>query len=459
MDDSEYSVLIFDANAASRRLAAQALQSLDVEVVAVEDVTSMISAAEERLPDVIVWGYVDADELGDVSRRVQEQLPAIVWTPVVLLAPRRDEVSDAFVANASVDEVCWKPLTREDVAGAVERTLLRLRRDMSAKLQLRRRLIELSEAAGQSADVLVEGARPLLPLLEEVVIRSGRVGHGGSWTQLIERIATGALPTGELSTECAVGPSGVDADLTATSEAASLMDLLQILSRHDTAGVLRIESARNAVDLYLENESICCIDFQRISNDLPDGRDLYANGQPVPFRELQERLACGKPRQRSVLAEFVDSGRLDPNSVPLLMVELGLEVLHDCLEEDGGYSLAFLSGERVPDGEVRTAGLSVQNFLLRLVSRSDEWGLFEDELDFGVEYSVAFDDADYSERGGSKMPLGDLERRVLEALSEPATIAELSRCCRLSTFDVCGVLYALSKRDLVVVHDAEPVLA
>jgi DNA-binding response OmpR family regulator len=440
-------ILLLSGDTRERLALRKTLKEMGCRVLLAGDAASAASIVDTQHPDAIFLDRALEEECGAITS-LRASCPDLFAVPVFLMSAD-DEVPSDLLSRGRIYEVLQKPLEVESLEPAFARARrwsaqVSFERDESARL-LSERLQALK--AGEPSELGAAERRlahAIASRTAHALSEAGSLQAASTWQPILDRL----LDADFLNLLTAA--IGSERDLNGTSqyglvtdrETMSLADVLQSVAARGLTGVLTIESPRHGVRIHLDAGAIVFFDFLRIPTSLAAKREIYCSRYRIPFGELVRRTEAGDT-PGPVLLQLVKEGVFPESCLADAMLEVALEVLTNCESDEAGYSLHFENGMGRRDGIPPAFELAVHTFLLKLVSRADEWGLFE--------HSMLADDAAFEivVTSFEEVRLSAYEREVLDCLEQNPVVREVPMICELSTFEVCSVLYGLLRRKIV----------
>jgi hypothetical protein len=212
-----------------------------------------------------------------------------------------------------------------------------------------------------------------------------------------------------------------------------LPELVQVLQESRWTGVLKLQRALVTKDITVEEGRLV---FATSSD--PDERlgTLLLRRGHVSLRQLIDagkRVGAGK-RLGTLL---VEDGVLPPKELVRAVVDHSREVILSAFAwGEGRYRLE--PGKRSP--EAITLNIDPARLILEGIRRIESWRRIERAVGgLATGYRRRKEGGAAAERLG----LDDEERRLADALARPHTVEELCAGSKLSSFEVCRLLWAL----------------
>ena len=439
-------ILLLSGDTKERLALRKTLKELGWRVLLAGDAASAASIIGTQRPDAIFLDRALEEERGAITA-LRAGCPDLFAVPVFLLTSG-DEVPPDLLSRGGVYEVLRKPLEAEFLGQALERA-----REWSARVSFERdeslrilgeRLRDLKAGEpSELGDAERRLAHAIASRTAHALSEAGSLQTAPDWQRVVDRLLDADFLN---SLTTAVGSERIlngapQYGLVTERETMSLADVLQSVAARGLTGVLTIESPHHGVRIYIDAGAIVFFDFLRIPASLAASREIYCSRYRIPFDELVHRLEAGAPGP--LLLQLAKEGAFPESCLADAILEVALEVITSCESDEANYSLRFENGVARRGGIPLVFELAVHTFLLKLVSRSDEWALFE--------HSMLANDAAFEiiAAGFEEARLSAYEREVLDCLEQNPVVRDVPAICELSTFEVCSALYGLLRRKIV----------
>ena len=447
-DKQQTLILLLCGDTAERLALRKALKELlGWRVLLAGDAASATSIVGAQRPDAIFLDCTLGEE-SDTIPQVRASCPDLFAVPAFLLSSPDDQIPAELLVRGGIHEVLQKPLEAEPLEQALERARL-----WSARVSLEREqlLVALGERLETLQDTEKSGlgnverclAQTIASQAARALSEAGSLQDPATWQRIFSRLLdAGFLETvaGNLGGGKPNAPTLFDNGLLAERATMTLVDLLQSLSARGLSGVLTVENETHGVRIYLESGAFVFIDFLRIPAELAQTREIYCQRYRIPFDELVRRLEAGD--EGPVLVQLAAEDAFPESCLADALLEIGLEVLASCERDTASYSVRFENGADRLEGIPRVFKAPVNSFLLRLVSRADEWELFERSILEDRTFDIV-------STGFEESRLSAYEVEVLDCLEQTSDIHQIPPICRLGTFEVCSAVYGLLRRKIV----------
>lgn len=495
--------LVIDDSATVRMVLRKSLEELGWVVFQADNGSDGFDLALEQRPRLAFVDYTMREECGTEVCGRFESTPELRDLPVILMSARSDKASESSLQHHSVVEVLPKPFQRDQVIAVVARMdgiAARAEEDRRSLAELATILRETAEAEGRRSEFAAETPTPgaridavrsalarslgerlsssiesfdrrhvvdlvrglassLLDaeFLEDVILSLDEVAGEGAFAgpgsqaeaaapesepeQGAPTAPAGELPSGtqEAGVPIVCSATKGTPNLWACGETISLTDIIHILGRRLLTGILTIDFGDDVIEIYLERGNVVCVEPRRLSDRICVRRKVRCSGKLVPLAYMKKQLPAAVASGESVYTVAVREGHLEEGMAAQAMIAVGLELLADCLDDDRGYQLTFIKTTVNESPAPHFQEIPSQRFLLRLVSRADEWRVFKQEV---YDPDALFCVVEGVDVEGITLP-GTSHADLLRAIGDGARIDELAEHCGLGTFYVCRVLKGL----------------
>jgi len=392
-------VLVVDDSRTVRRAAERALTEAGYEVVLAADGREGLEQSQKARPDLVLvdlaMPHMDGVEFCGALRAVDN----LRDLPIVLMSARSELFDDAVMQKTGAMDAISKPFSPEALLAVTAHALRRLTlgRRTSAPGTL--------GASESDSDGDTEGTEP-------------------------ERLNYPPPDRGPTS-------------LSGRIEDVPLGELLQLLQFQRQTGVLDIERGRRIVGIGLREG---LVDIAVGKNGEPEyllGRYLIEE-ELIEADEL-EALTRQRESPRLLGAQLVKLGYITQEDLHRALVRQTSELVYEVLRWKSGV-YRYYRFARLPQVSEERLGLPIATILLEGLRRVDEWRLVEEQIQGFDQILVPRHEAIGSV---SRDDMSREERTVLAAIDGKRTIRELVEHTRMSSFDVCKILFQLLTSGLV----------
>ncbi|MCA9548010.1 MAG: DUF4388 domain-containing protein [Myxococcales bacterium] len=210
--------------------------------------------------------------------------------------------------------------------------------------------------------------------------------------------------------------------------------------------VLLADGLRKAI--YFQNGEVRGASSNRVEDRL--GEIMYRFGA-LSRQSLDEAIEASRKRRRPLGNYLLDEGIITQADLYRYVRRQVEEIFYSTLLlKDGQFFLTRFDAERLPS----PISLNAQSLLMEGLRRMDEMAYFRQKIAGPHTRLARKGDAQGSSELGAK------ERAVLDALSQPSTVEQVTLACRLGAFETTKMLHRLLDEGLLeVVDDAADVPA
>lgn len=448
-------VLVVDDSATVRRVVRRTLTQAGYDVSLAVDGRHALDAAQEEIPDLVLVDFVMPNMNGLKFVQAMRRVANLETVPVVLMSAKADKIGDGFVAQTGAVDAITKPFSPEALLAVTGHALARSaetnlsRRDTADRISVppiepfdevpsETTPLVLAEAAGAIAMRIAELVCEVTPDAEPTLIMAGLVSvlEPAALFAKVEELA--ALIPGR-DGETALG---------GRIEHCSLGEVLQMLTHQRQTGVLEIEKQPSRSN---RSVSVC---FREGTVQLALGRvheqefrlGRYLLREQLIEREDLERISMNREPHRGLLGtQLVKLGYISQDELRLILIHQTSELIYEALRWRRG-RFRFVRFASRPEADDAGLDLPLASTLMEGLRRVDEWRLIEEQI-------RSFDDVPRRDEEALRSVDPDRfsadERRVLEAIDGARTVRELVEATRLSSFEVCKVLFQMATSRLV----------
>ncbi|MBI4509563.1 MAG: response regulator [Deltaproteobacteria bacterium] len=456
-------VLVIDDSPTILKVVQLVLTKAGFQVHVAPDGEAGLAAAHDAKPDMILLDFVMPKMNGYQVCRALAGDEALKDVPVVLMSAKGDQVGERFVKVMGIVDYITKPFSPEAITAVVQHTIAKYVR-----------------RSGQDGLAVIEGGEPGRPLIqgnepppeEEEGDRGGSATtREGARTQAIaevREVLVGKLsqkldPTqvaeaaqvllddafmGELLTKAVpvfeqpkTGEPALQGDL----KIIPIAEVLQLLHAQSQAGILQVQRASAAVDVFFRQGKIDLAAARGVSEEFLLGRFILES-QVMTKQDLDAFLKSRTPGSKLLGDQLVKLGYLSEGELRRAIVRQTCELIYEILRWNHG-RFAFTSTRDLPPVAVQAAlGLDIEEILMEGFRRVDEWHLIEREIENFDLVFLRNEDA-VTQMGRGRLTREELA--VLELVNGKNSVKEIVRQSRMGSFDVSKMLYRLLSIKLI----------
>ena len=393
--------------------------------------------------------------------------------PVVLMAPKGEDLEERFSRVPNVVDYITKPFSPEALQAVVSHVVegrTQAPQSLAASEPLQAGATDAGPpsqlARAVLSDALAQSAQPAPPPAAGV--------HTPRWHDLREAILerlqfyqceqTGKVELGELvrgafddrALERLVSAVPIDARvpdadlyaLTGDLGAFAVDEVLLMLQEQAQTGCLRAQRAGARVEIFFRGGHIDFAAAVGVAEEFLLGRFALAAGdisQPVLDDILGERArSATKPKLFG--ADLVARGVLKPEQLRQAMTRQTSELVYEALRwTEGRFTFARLGA--LPElATSASLGIAVDTLLLEGFRRVDEWRIIQREID-SFDLVLLRNENKVADVARGKLTREEIA--VLEAVNGKSSVRDIIRDLRMGSFDVSKILFRLLRTKLI----------
>lgn len=447
-------VLVVDDSPTVRRVARRTLSQAGFEVSLASDGREALEVAQRDVPDLVLVDFVMPHMNGLKFVQSMRRIANLESVPVILMSAKADKIGDAFLAQTGALDAIGKPFSPEALLTVTEHALTRASdtEPPPAMIESVDRISSVPPSAELPTEttslVLADASAQIAARLAKLV--SGvlaEVDPDRLADALEQRFEPSALfaEIEELGT-LVPGRDGEIA-LRGRTEHVPLGEVLQLLTQSRQTGVLEVEKqpsrSGRAISVCLEDGKVQLALGRVHEREFRLGRYLLREG--LVEREDLDRILASTTQRGLLGMRLVKLGYVSADELHRALVLQTSELIYEALRWPRG-AFRFVRFASRPEARDANLALPVASILMEGLRRVDEWRLIEEQI-------TSFDDV--PRRDEEALRSIDVERfdaderRVLELVDGQRTVREVIDASRLSSFDVCKILFQMATSRLV----------
>ena len=450
-------VLVVDDSATIRRIVRRTLSQAGFEVAVATDGRDGLEVVQREVPDLVFVDFVMPNMNGLKFVQAMRQISNLEHVPVVLMSAKADKIGDGFVAQTGALDAISKPFSPEALLTVAEHVLTKA----SDTLLPPPAPIDSSERISLPPLVPVDIPTEVTPLAladasAAIAMRIADLIHDAAgeidahW--LTDRLEARFEPAEllERMEELAGMVPGRDGEIALRGriQHVPIGDVLQLITQQRQTGVLEIEKrpsqSGRSVSICIKEGQVQLALGRVKEQEFRLGRFLLR--ESMIEREDLERIITNRGGQRGLLGrQLVKLGYISMDELKGVLANQTSELIYESLRWRRG-EFRFVRFASRPEAEDANLSLPVANILMEGLRRVDEWRLIEEQIH-------SFDAIPRrDEEALRSIDLGRFaadERRVLDAIDGTRAVIEIVEHTRLSSFEVCKVIFQMATSRLV----------
>jgi DNA-binding response OmpR family regulator len=421
-------LLVIDDSPTLLKVVETTLTKAGYRVETAADGGAALSLVRDRstVPDLILLdGLIPGSDPAEICRELAGN-DALKRVPVVVMAPRGDDLESRFAKAPNVVDYISKPFSPDALQAVVAH------------------VVERRGATSRQ----VSGEFAVLGVVPKATTEGGSGPTDMSRAAVAEALSRSTAP----EAAAVLGGFALAGDLSVVS----LGDVFSMLEERELSGVLRVVNTRTRaqVELVFRAGRIDFAGAVGVAEEFLLGRFAVERGD-VTAMELEavldeRRRAAGKPPLFG--ADLVARGLLTSDQLRRAMKRQTSELVYETLRWTHGFFQLRRSDGAEGDGGIAelargaALGINVDRLLLEGFRRVDEWRVIERVVNDFDRVFVR------DETKITDLPRGTFTREelaVLELVDGRATVREIVRALRMGSYDVSRVLFRLLRTKLI----------
>ena len=385
--------------------------------------------------------------------------------PVVLMAPKGNDLEHAFSKAPNVVDYITKPFSPEALQAVVSHVVgSRIQAPSGAwapeaaaaggggpPSQLARAAV--SDALSRSAaPVALARAARWTGLREGLVERLQSVQRESSEKMTLAELVSIALDDQTLERLWALAPpdTGSADSFTLTGELAALgvSEILLMLQEQGQTGCLRAQRPGARVEIFFRGGHIDFAAAVGVAEEFLLGRFALAAGDisQSALQAILDERARTPGKQRLFGADLVARGALTPAQLRQAMTRQTSELVYEVLRWTEG-RFTFQCQSALPDlAQSAALEIAVDTLLLEGYRRVDEWRIIQREID---SFDLVFVRNEDKLADVARGKLTREEIAVLESVNGRTAVRGIIRDLRMGSFDISKILFRLLRTKLI----------
>ncbi len=437
-------ILVVDDSPTIRKVVEGALLRAGYSVQLATDGQDALERVQQSPPDLVLLDFVMPRMNGYEFLKAVRGIDNLRRLLVVVMSAKGDRVGEQFITQMGAADAITKPFTPDTIVSVVGHVLERARTGTLSE----RPSAAPAAATDRSADAALErevAARTAAARVGETVARllSGQLPDlAGRVSEIASAVATAldAEAIGALAADLRRLEPGLPGEdvLKARIDRVGLGEILQMLHLQKQTGVLVASLGEVEVTISLRDGLIDLATARGGPNEFLLGR--YLLEEDLMSRQDLEPLLKNKGTSRRLLGDqLVKAGYISAADLARVLERQTSELVYEALRWYRG-EVVFRAGATRPEAQAARLGLHVAGILLEGFRRVDEWRLIEQEIENLDRVFVRHEDT-IGDLSSSQMTRDEL--LVLDAVNGHRTARDIIDHTKMSSFDVCKILYQL----------------
>jgi len=240
-------------------------------------------------------------------------------------------------------------------------------------------------------------------------------------------------------------PPPASQSLVADGRSLAFADVLQALANRRVTGVLDVADATMSFELHLVGGELALAHPRQLPPSLPED-PTHIDGTTIDPAHFRILVDANRADDQSVWLSVLDGEPVAVESIRRVLLEFALDAMRPCVKDPERWTYRFRSAAAPVDAFRRLhLKATTSNFLLRLLSRADEWEFLARTLE---PHRALYRALGATPASAETVPVDD-HRTILAALDGWSSIGDLTGRCRLSRFQVLSGLYTLDRLSLI----------
>ncbi|MBI3073867.1 MAG: response regulator [Deltaproteobacteria bacterium] len=454
-------VLVIDDSPTILRVVELVLKKGGYGVITASDGAQGLEKAKSERPDLVLLDFIMPRMNGYQVCKAMTADAELKSIPIVLMSAKGDKIGDKFVQVLGIVDYITKPFSPEAILAVASHTLEKFRPKgaaakgdsgraegaAKAKSDLTRTGEHDHESDGLTAArpdgvdraaVEAEGRRRAADRLAHDV--AGQiVASTGEERDRLEATLKDALRVAIERLGAETSAVGLAGAMAGDLRVFPLADVLQLLQLEAQTGVFTVRHGEKHARVFMRAGRVALVTSGGLDEEFRLGRYLVEKGL-LSGSDLDQLLRARRDGKRRLGGQLVQLGYITLDDLRAAILRQSSEIIYEALRWSHG-SFSFAPFDALPD-EARDANLdvSVEGLLMEGFRRVDEWHFIEAQIDnFHLVFARC---EDVIERVG----IADLthdEQLVLGAIDGKRSVKAIIRFLRMSSFDVCKMLFRL----------------
>lgn len=227
--------------------------------------------------------------------------------------------------------------------------------------------------------------------------------------------------------------------------AVPIAHVLGLLQEQRQTGILSIRHEQGRVEVHFRNGKVDFAGAVGLGEEFILGRYLTSL-ESISRQDLDLFLSSRAQTARLIGDQLVKLSYITEADLRAALARQTVERIYEVLRWAGGRFTFRSTLDLGPLAEGASLGLSIDGILMEGLRRVDEWHLIEREVD---DYETVYLRNEEAVKEVGRGQLTREELAVLELVTGKATVKDIVRQSRMSTFDVTKMLFRLKSTRLI----------
>ena len=447
-------VLVVDDSATIRRVVRRTLSQAGFDVDVACDGRDGLDLAQRDVPDLVLVDFVMPHMNGLKFVQAMRRVSNLEHVPVVLMSAKADKIGDGFLAQTGALDAINKPFSPEALLTVTEHALTRASdTEPPPPLDSSNRISVppiIDDVPTETTPLVLADASA--SIASRVATLVGHVAPEVDPERLAESLEQRFEPSalfGEIEEIAALIP-GRDGEIALRGrlEHVALGEVLQLVTQSRQSGVLEVEKrpskSGRSISVCLDEGSVQLALGRVQEQEFRIGR--YLLRESLIDREDLDRILKNRSAQRGLLGtQLVKLGYISVDELRSVLVRQTSELIYEALRWRRG-EFRFVRFASRPEAADANLGLPVASILMEGLRRIDEWRLIEEQIH---SFDAIPRRDEEALRTVDVSRFAQEEKVVLEVIDGGRTVREIVDASKLSSFEVCKVLFQMATSRLV----------